>query len=80
MLINKQRPVMYHVRQSVAMEDDTLARKKAILITSGLTFLFAFIIGVLYLERYSDVGTMQENKEAIIEGYGFVSTGGLIYN
>ena len=71
---------MWHVRQAIAMEADSPKRKKQILISSGLTAVLSLTLAVLYLLRYSDVNTMQDHKQAIIEGYDFITTGGLIYN
>lgn len=80
MLKRDQKPVMWHVRQAIAIDADTIKRKKVILVTSGLTAVFSLILAIFHLTRHTDVGTMQDHKEAIIDGYDFVTTGGLIYN
>lgn len=84
MLRNKQKPVMYHVRQAVAHEKDSIKRKKIILATSGATILFTLILSVFHLLRYQDATvTAEDNREAIKEGYGFQTLGGkkaLVYN
>ena len=74
MLRNKQKPVMYHVRQAIAIEKDTLERKKAIIISSGVVIGLSLIFACFYFVRYADVGTAEDNREAIKEGYGFVTT------
>ena len=71
MLKNKQKPVTYHIRQAIGIDKDSRQRKKHILISSGVTLFFSLILAILYLTRYGDVGTAEEHREAIKEGYGF---------
>lgn len=52
MLRNKQKPVMYHVRQAVNIEADTMKRKKIILYTSGATIGLCLILCVFHFMRY----------------------------
>ena len=74
MLRNKQKPVMWHVRQVIAMDTDTRQHKKAILIAQGLVLLFTFPFMVVYYYRFGDVATAEEYREQIKEGYGFETT------
>lgn len=74
MLRNKQKPVMYHVRMAIAIEKDSIQRKKLILITSGVTIGLCLIFACFYFVRYADVGTAEDNRDAIKLGYGFKTT------
>ena len=62
---------MYHVRQAIAIENDTRKRKKVILIVNGVLIVLCITFASLYLTRYSDVGTMEDHREEIKKGYGF---------
>ena len=52
MLRNKQKPVMYHVRQAIAIESDTIKKKKVILISSAIVIVFTLILSVFHFLRY----------------------------
>ena len=65
---------MWHVRQAVAIEKDTIKRKKVIIITSSAVIVICLILASLHFTRYADVGTAEDNREAIKEGYGFITT------
>ena len=84
MLRNKQKPVIYHVRQTVSIESDSIKRKKLIVGTSAATIVLCLILSVFHFMRYQDATvTAEDNREAIKAGYGFQTTGGdkaLVYN
>ena len=74
MLRNKEKPVMWHVRQAVAIEKDSRQRKKAIIIAQAITFVAAFSLAVVYLLRHADVLTAENHRDQIKAGYGFETT------
>ena len=74
MLRNKEKPVLWHVREAIAIDKDTRERKKAILIAQAVTFVAAFPLAVVYLLRHADVGTAENHRDQIKIGYGFETT------
>ena len=71
---------MWHVRKAIDIEADTRRHKKTILITSGVTAFITLLFACFYLVRHTGVGTMQEHKDAIKDGYGFEVPGGNVYD
>ena len=74
MLRNKQKPVMWHVRQVIAMDADTQDHKKAILIAQGIVLLICFPFMVVYYSRLGDVATAEKYRLEIKKGYEFETT------